>query len=207
MLRVKICGLRRPEDIEMANRLRPDYAGFVFAKSPRRVRPGEAAALCRMLRPEIGAVGVFADEPAAEVALAARACRLTAVQLHGREDADYIRTLRGLLPAGCRVWKAARVRGAGDIESARQCGADLLLLDAFVPDAAGGTGKTFDWALAQDVPQPFFLAGGLNAQNVEQAVRTAHPAGVDVSSGVESGGFKDPDRAAEFIRAARGCAG
>ena len=207
MLHIKICGLRRPEDIDMVNRLGPDYVGFVFAQSPRRVRPGEAAALCRMLRPEIGAVGVFADEPAAEVALAARACRLAAVQLHGSEDAEYIRSLRTLLPAGCRVWKAARVRGAGDIEAAQRCGADMLLLDAFAPDAAGGTGKIFDWSLAQSVSQPFFLAGGLNARNVEQAVRTAHPAGVDVSSGVESGGFKDPDRAAEFIRAARRCAG
>ena len=207
MLRIKICGLRRPEDIEMVNRLRPDYAGFVFARSPRRVRPGEAVALCRMLRFGIGAVGVFVDEPAAEVALAARACRLAAVQLHGNEDAEYIRCLRALLPEGCKVWKAARVRGVGDIEAAQFCGADMLLLDAFAPDAAGGTGKTFDWSVARGVSQPFFLAGGLNARNVEQAVCTAHPDGVDVSSGVESGGFKDPDRAAEFIRAARRCAG
>lgn len=206
MVKVKICGLRRIEDVLEVNRLKPDYAGFVFAPSKRKVTPELARALRKSLKPPVQAVGVFVDLPAAETAAIAQWCGMDVVQLHGAEDAAYLRTLRAMLPPACEIWKAARVRTAEDIQKAAATGADRLLLDAYAPDAAGGTGTRFNWNIIQecDISLPYLVAGGLNVENIADAVRVAKPYGVDVSSGVETGGIKDPDKMEKFINAVRG---
>jgi phosphoribosylanthranilate isomerase len=209
MIAVKICGLRRMEDIKAANALLPDYIGFVFAPSRRKVAPAEAAALRKALDDRIRAVGVFVNAPAHEVAQTAADCRLTAVQLHGDEDGGYIKTLRPLLPVGCAVFKAARVKSADDIAAALVTGADRLLLDAFCDAVRGGTGKSFDWSLLATAPigSPFFVAGGITPDNVNEAVAAARSAegfyGVDVSGGVETDGYKDFEKMKALIDAVR----
>lgn len=206
MVKVKLCGLRRVEDIISVNRLAADYAGFVFAPCKRKVTPELARALRKSLKSPTKAVGVFVDTPAPEVAAIAEWCGMDVVQLHGNEDAETVQTLRMLLPPGCEIWKAAHVRTADDIRKAAETGADRLLLDAYSPDAAGGTGATFNWEIIPqcDIPVPYFVAGGLSAENVADAVRVAQPYGVDVSSGVETDGFKDAGKMAQFVWAARG---
>ncbi|HEX2939220.1 MAG TPA: phosphoribosylanthranilate isomerase [Ruminiclostridium sp.] len=209
MAEIKICGLRRREDIEAANRLRPDYIGFVFAKSRRRVTVAEASLLRENLDPEIGAVGVFVDEKPLVAAHAAIKCRLYAVQLHGSENAQYIKTLRRLLPKHCEIWKAAAVRGYGDIKAAENAGADRLLLDAYSPDLKGGTGKQFNWALlgSSEIAHPFFIAGGISCANIDSALKAGKESGqefgIDISGGVETDGFKDFGKMAEVIGAVR----
>lgn len=206
MIKVKLCGLNRVEDIFTANRLQADYAGFVFASSKRQVSPMRARALRKSLAPTVTPVGVFVDMPVTETAAIAQWCGMAVVQLHGGENARFIRTLRTLLPPNFEIWKAARVRTTADIWEAAATGADRLVLDAFSSNAMGGTGGQFDWDILKgcEIPLPFFLAGGLNPLNVADAVRLVRPFGVDVSSGVETDGVKDPDKMAQFIWAARG---
>lgn len=205
-MKVKLCGLSRMEDIRYVNEFQPDYVGFVFAKSRRQVTPAQAALLRSQLAPSIRAVGVFVNETPEETARIARQAALDGVQLHGDEDGDSIRRLRRLLPAGTAVWKAVRVRTPQDLQDASRFGADLLLFDAFSKDAYGGTGKTADWGLLERLrpPRPFFLAGGLNAGNLEEAVRRVRPDGVDLSGGIETGGVKDREKIKEILTIIRG---
>ncbi|WP_066687453.1 phosphoribosylanthranilate isomerase [Christensenella intestinihominis] len=199
-MKVKLCGMRREEDIGYANRYRPDYVGFVFAKSPRQVTADRAARLRRLLAPEIGAVGVFVNEPIQSLKEIAQSVPLQVIQLHGDEDAAYVREVKMM---GLPVWKAARVRTERDIGRAEALGADALLLDAFSADAYGGTGKTADWTvIGRARPEiPFFLAGGLHAGNAVEAVRRVRPFGIDVSGGIETGGFKDENKIKELMGA------
>ncbi len=205
-MKVKLCGLSRMEDVRYVNEFQPDYVGFVFAKSRRQVTPAQAALLRGRLAPSIRAVGVFVNETPEETARIARQAALDGVQLHGDEDGDSIRRLRRLLPAGTAVWKAVRVRTPQDLQDASRFGADLLLFDAFSKDAYGGTGKTADWGLLERLrpPRPFFLAGGLNAGNLEEAVRRVRPDGVDLSGGIETGGVKDREKIKEILTIIRG---
>lgn len=202
MTRVKICGLMRMEDADAVNAARPDYAGFVFAKSRRQVMPGTARKLTSRLDAGIAAVGVFVDERPQDVADVARYCRLKAVQLHGNEDNGYIARLRKLL-RGEQVIQAFRVRDEETLERAASSTCDLLLLDAWVPDAAGGAGQAFDWKLLAGFECPYLLAGGLNERNVEDALERLRPWGVDVSSGVETEGCKDAGKILRFTERVR----
>lgn len=197
-MKIKLCGMRREEDIGYANRYRPDYIGFVFAKSPRQVGKERAAQLRRLLDPDIEAVGVFVNEPVLSLEKIVREVPLHVIQLHGDEDAAYIGAVKKL---GIPVWKAVRARAESDIRHAETLGADVLLIDAFSPDVYGGTGKTADWGMiARTQPmQPFFLAGGLHAGNIMEAVRMVEPFGVDLSGGIETGGFKDEDKIKELM--------
>ena len=205
-MKVKLCGLSRMDDIRYVNEFQPDYVGFVFAKSRRQVTPAQAALLRSQRAPSIRAVGVFVNETPEETARIARQAALDGVQLHGDEDGDSIRRLRRLLPAGTAVWKAVRVRTAQDLQDASRFGTDLRLFDAFSKDAYGGTGKTADWGLLERLrpPRPFFLAGGLNAGNLEEAVRRVRPDGVDLSGGIETGGVKDREKIKEILTIIRG---
>ena len=197
MTMIKLCGLSRPADIEAANELKPDYIGFVFAQKSRRyVSPETAAALRNMLSPGIQAVGVFVDEEPEAVAALLNGGIIDAAQLHGSEDEAYIQTLRQL--TGRPIFQAFRIRTPADIEKANRSSADLVLLDA-----GAGTGTTFDWSLLSGAARPYFLAGGLDSENVTAAVRTLHPYGVDVSSGIETGGVKDREKMAAFVAAVR----
>ena len=198
MTKIKLCGLTRPADIDAANRLRPDYIGFVFApKSRRYVSPGRAAVLRERLDPGIPAVGVFVNAPAEEIALLLSRGIIDLAQLHGCEDEAYLAGLRTLTDKP--ILRAFRIDSASDIAAAEACGADFVLLDS----GTGGTGGAFDWNLAKPLARPYFLAGGLHPGNVSDAVRTLSPFGVDVSSGIETDGRKDPNKMAAFVAAVR----
>ena len=198
MTRIKLCGLSRLCDIEVANALKPDYIGLVFApKSRRYVSPQRAAELKRLLHPDIAAVGVFVNEKIDTVAALLQQGIIDMAQLHGCEDGTYIKELRTLTDKP--VIKAFRVDTAQDAQRANACGADLVLLDS----GSGGTGTAFDWSLLSHVHRPYFLAGGLGIDNVTEAVRALHPYGVDVSSGIETNGLKDRNKMTAFVAAVR----
>ena len=197
MTKIKLCGLSRPCDIEAANQLKPDYIGFVFApKSKRYVSPEQALALKQLLLPDIQAVGVFVNEDPQNVARLFRDQIIDMAQLHGGEDEAYIVRLRQLTDRP--IIQAFRVETANDLEKVEQSTADYVLLDS-----GAGTGTVFDWDLVQNVTRPYFLAGGLDSHNVADAVKTRRPYGVDVSSGIETGGRKDKDKMAAFVAAVR----
>ena len=194
---IKLCGLSRPEDIETANALLPDYVGFVFyPKSKRNVSYRKAAELKKLLDPRIKAVGVFVDECPEVIATLINKGTIDVAQLHGSEDNAYIEKLRKL--TDLTVFQAFRVKSPEDIQKAEQSTADMILLDAGM-----GTGTAFDWSLIGSIRRPYLLAGGLDAGNVTQAIKTLRPCGVDVSSGIETGGVKDREKAVAFVAAVR----
>ncbi|KUO64027.1 MAG: hypothetical protein APF84_07905 [Gracilibacter sp. BRH_c7a] len=203
MAKIKICGLTREQDIYAVNEFLPDYAGFVFAKSRRKLTCPRAVELITILNPTIKPVGVFVNNDPGELTDIAKACNLAAVQLHGDEDNHYIDNLRKLLPEGTLVIKAVRVKSREILETASAIECDIFLLDSFQEGVAGGTGDTFDWTLLKDFTRPYFLAGGLNKNNVTIAVQMLHPFGIDVSSGVETDGLKDSNKILAFIKKAR----
>lgn len=195
---VKLCGLTRPEDIRAANAVRPEYVGFVFAERSRRfVAPAAAARLRALLDPGIQAVGVFVNAPVEQVAALLDSGVIDLAQLHGAEDEAYLTALRAHTDRP--VIQAFRVECPVDVARAAKSGADFLLLD----NGAGGTGQSFDWGLVQGVARPFFLAGGLCPENAAAAVRAVRPYAVDVSSGIETNGVKDPEKMRAFVRAVR----
>lgn len=197
MTKIKLCGLSRSCDVMAANELKPEYIGFVFAsKSKRSVTPEKAADLKRLLHPNIQAVGVFVNAPPETIARLVNSGTIDMVQLHGEEDESYIKQLQQL--ADAPMIKAFRVKSSIDIEAANHCTADYVLLDS-----GAGTGTAFDWKLLQDMKRPYFLAGGLGADNVELAMKLLHPFAVDVSSGIETNGVKDPAKMAAFVAAVR----
>ncbi len=198
MTKIKVCGLFREEDIDYVNTARTDYAGFIlhFPKSHRNLTLDQAEHLRSRLHPDIEAVCVFVDQPLEKVVAAARRLRPAICQLHGHEDEAYIRRLRE--ETGCRVWKAFRVREAADLLSAEASPADAVLLDN-----GYGTGACFDWSLVTSFPRPFLLAGGLTPENIPEAIQRLRPAGVDISSGVESNRKKDPEKILAAVRAVR----
>ena len=205
-IRIKICGLMRPEDILYVNRVRADYAGFILAEGRRRTLDRERVKeLAADLAPGILTTGVFVNQDPDWIAETVRITGIDAVQLHGSETEKEILYLRKLLDEGpgkqCRIVRAFRVEGPEDILRAEESSADLVLLD----HGAGGSGEAFDWSLAGKAGRPFFLAGGLDAENVQEAIRLLKPWAVDVSSGVESGGKKDPEKIRKFMEAVRNC--
>lgn len=198
MTKIKLCGLSRMCDIEAVNELKPEYIGFVFAaKSRRYVAPERAAELKKSLRSGICAVGVFVNESPEKVGKLLNEDIIDIAQLHGSEDEEYIRKLRRFTDKP--VIKAFRIDGGKDVENAMNSSADYVLLDS----GNGGTGTAFDWKLIQNMKRPYFLAGGLDAGNVGNAVKSLNPYGVDVSSGVETDGYKDREKMAEFVIAVR----
>lgn len=201
--KIKICGLRTADDVEYVNQCKPDYVGFVFADSRRRVTGEQAAELRAGLLENIVPVGVFVNAPADEVAEIVNRGIIDIAQLHGDEDAIYIKELRGKLKRG-QIIKAVRVRDMADIEVSRSIDADYILFDTYKVGAYGGTGDVFDWKLLRGYSKPFFLAGGINEQNVMEAVRLTKPYAVDVSSAVETDGRKDGKKIREFIDIVRG---
>lgn len=197
MTKIKLCGLSQPCDIEAVNELKPDYIGFVFApKSKRYVTYEKATELKSRLSPEIQAVGVFVNEHPQNVAKLLQNGIIDIAQLHGDEDEDYITQLRLLTDKP--IIKAFRIKTANDMITAEQSTADYILLDS-----GAGTGTVFDWELAKSIRRPYFLAGGLDFDNVSEAVKALHPFAVDVSSGIETDGVKDKTKMAAFVAAVR----
>lgn len=198
MTKIKFCGLTRACDIEAANELRPEYAGFVFApKSKRYVPPNRAAELKSLLADEIKAVGVFVNADLQYVAKLLNTGVIDIAQLHGSEDEEYIEHLRQLTDKS--IIRAFRIKTAEDIAEAEKCTADYVLLDS-----GAGTGEVFDWKLIKNMKRPYFLAGGLSPDNVENACEQLTPYAVDVSSGIETDGVKDKAKMAAIAAAVRG---
>ncbi|HZK56274.1 MAG TPA: phosphoribosylanthranilate isomerase [Desulfosporosinus sp.] len=193
-MKIKICGLFRDLDIDYVNEAMPDYIGFVFAKSRRQVSVERAATMRPRLRSEITPVGVFVNESLANVAQLLNENIIDLAQLHGDENEHYIQTLKSL--TNKPIIKAVRVSSMEDIEVAQDTFADFLLLD----NGPGGTGESFNWSLVGQVKRPFFLAGGLKADNIEQAMAITSPYAVDLSSGVETDGMKDRTKILEIVR-------
>ena len=207
MTKIKICGITTETEAGLLNKYMPDYAGFVFAQSRRRVSPERAAGLVRLLSRNIKKVGVFVNHDVGTTAEIARLACLDAVQLHGEEDGAYVCALRKLLGPGVEIWKAFRIDAAHRPDKNDFAGshADRILLDAYVEGSYGGTGRRFDWELVKNMRTelPVVLAGGLNPDNVRLAMETASPYAVDTSSGVETDGMKDEEKLRAFINAVR----
>lgn len=196
-MKVKICGLKRLEDINIVNKYPVDYIGFVFAPSKRRVTLEEAVELKAALNPSIKTVGVFVNEEPSVVNEIAAKCSLDIVQLHGDEDDEYIKNIK--FP----VWKSISVKDSNFYKEMELCTLSSgFVLDTYSNDAKGGTGKVFNWDLVKDVSKDKFiiLAGGLNSSNVLTAIEKISPSIIDVSSGVEEQGFKNEFKIQEFLR-------
>ena len=223
-IRTKICGIQRPEEALVAAEAGVDFIGLVFVPGRRRrlevaaakhIAATMRAAGSRLNRPAPQAVGLFADQPLAEVQEVIKAGGLDAAQLCGQESPDYCRQVQG--ETGASVIKVLHISG-GATAGQRDAGVERRLLDyqeagcyitldRLVEGLQGGTGESFDWAVAAQLSQrgyQFLLAGGLTPDNVAQAVSQARPWGVDVSTGVETGGVKDPEKIRAFIQNARG---
>ncbi|MCR5302228.1 MAG: phosphoribosylanthranilate isomerase [Lachnospiraceae bacterium] len=208
MTKIKLCGLKRIEDITVANEVKPDYIGFVFAKKSRRYVSEDTAALLREnLDPKIKAVGVFVDEDSGYITRLVERGIIDMVQLHGSEDDEYIERLRqslGLKKAGkpedAVIIRAYRISSQDDVKAAERSPADIVLLDSGM-----GSGMTFDWNEAAGIDRPFILAGGLDCETVVSAIGKLSPYAVDVSSGIETQGVKDPARMREFVKRVRTC--
>ena len=192
---IKICGLRRREDILAVNEAKPDYCGFIieFPSSFRSVTADEVRELVKELDPEIRPVGVFVNAPMELVRTLLDDGTLALAQLHGQEDESYIRELKTYTDRP--IIKAFSIKTTEDIEKALQSPANYILLD----QGGGGTGKTFDWSLIPEIRRPFFLAGGIGAANLEQAIREIRPYAVDLSSSVETEKWKDPAKIRQVV--------
>jgi len=195
MVKVKICGLRRPEDIEAANAAKPDYVGFIFVPETKRyVKPDLAASFRRDLAADIQTVGVFVNAPIEEIVAICQAGTIDLVQLHGEEDQAYIAHLKGQVDQN--IIKSVAV---GDELVVDPNQADYLLFDSLSP-SRGGSGKIFDWKMVSAYQEkPFFLAGGLGIGNIEEALKVVRPYAVDASSSLETDGVKDPVKMQEFV--------
>lgn len=227
MVKLKICGLRRFEDIEMANKYKPDYVGFVFAESPRKVSFQEAKELSSILSEDIVPVGVFVDEHMKLIVDLYKEGIIKMAQLHGNEDENYIKNLKAksleLTGTEIPVINAIEINAISngpnvdlDTDSGTDvaCGDvdynDKLLewqnsaSDYFILDSGKGSGKTFDWSLLDKNSDFFknsiFLAGGLNSENLDLAIGEFNPFAVDLSSSIETDGFKDEEKLKEIIK-------
>lgn len=198
MTKIKICGLIRERDVDYVNQYLPDYAGFIlnFPRSHRNLSLEKAQSLVRLLNPGIQAVGVVVNQPLEWAIDLLNQGFLDALQLHGSEDEAYIQALK--TATGRQVWKAFQIKDQADLDAARRCCADQIILDS-----GQGSGETFDWTLLQNFPRPFFLAGGLGPQNVVRAVKQLHPYGIDLSSGIETNGVKDKGKLSSVIASVR----
>lgn len=203
---IKICGLMRECDIDFVNKYKPDYIGFVFSTKPNRFRrqitPQQAQILKNRLDKNIKSVGIFVNEPVEFIAELCNNNTVDVVQLHGDENEEYIISLKKLINKP--ISKAVRVQSAEQILEAEKLSCDYLLLDAYKKNIYGGTGEMFNWDIIPKLKKPFFLAGGLSAENLKNAVNTVNPYCVDLSSSVETDGFKDEQKIKAVIEQIRG---
>ncbi|NMM63648.1 phosphoribosylanthranilate isomerase [Clostridium sp. P21] len=214
MTLVKVCGIRRIEDVEFLNKLRPEYAGFVFCKSKRQINLETGKQLIKKLDAGIKRVGVFQDNSLKEVRNIAETLRLDVIQLHGREAENYIKQLRQF-----NIWKSISIDVSDSLEEVNdkvkfyeekinkicECGIEAVLIDSSVKGASGGTGISFNWNVLNNlnVSGKIVLAGGLNFYNITQAIKIVKPYAVDVSSGVEEDGIKSFEKMKQFIEKVR----
>jgi phosphoribosylanthranilate isomerase len=205
MTRVKLCGITSQADAKLAADAGAWAIGLIFAdESPRRVDVATAAEIGAAMRRRLEVVGVFLNTPLDEVVEIADLCSLTAVQLHGEEGPTFCGEVGHR--TGSKVIKAARVRDRASVQALRafRVGVDYHLLDAYSDDAAGGTGRTFQWELAKErgAGPPVILSGGITPDNVGEAIAAVRPFAVDSASGTEaSPGVKDPVKVTALMRA------
>ncbi len=198
MTKIKLCGLKSLSDIEIVNKYLPEYIGFVFCeKSKRYINIKTAKQLKNALNNNISAVGVFVNESLEVVAQLLNNNIIDVAQLHGNESEDYIKNLKSL--TNKPIIKAFKIENTSDIKSAEKSSADFVLLDS----GTGGTGTAFNWLLIKNFNRPYFLAGGLNINNIKTALDTLSPYAVDVSSGIETNNIKDLHKIKNFIKIVR----
>lgn len=213
MQKIKLCGMMKPCDIEYANRVKPDLVGFIFANTRRKISAAQAKEFRKALDAEIPAVGVFVNEDIFVITSLVQDGCIDMIQLHGEEDADYIRRLREICDVP--VIKAVKVQTVEQIRQAAALPVDYLLLDTYRKGVLGGTGEAFDWELLREAKaaagdtaegelfgKPYFLAGGLHAGNLREAAALGSY-GLDVSSGIETDGSKDFDKMVEVMELVR----
>ncbi len=203
-VKVKFCGITQEDTVPVLLETQPDYVGFVFAPSKRQVTVEQAQSITKSLQDSVNPtsgnkccsrVGVFVNETIRTIVEIAKAVPLSVVQLHGDETVTYIETLRIQLQEEqlefIEIWKAIQVQGKEDILPWKQAPIDGLVVDAYSKEERGGTGKTIDWSLLDDVQVPYYLAGGIGLHNVARAIRRLQPYGLDMSSSLETNGQKD----------------
>ncbi len=187
MAKIKICGLKRLEDVEIVNKYKPDFVGFVFADSKRKVTLNLARQMKQNLDDSIQSVGVFVDAAIDEILEIHKRGIIDMAQLHGSESDEYIEELRQKSNCQLKIINAIEMDDEKDLLEYDNSTADYLLFDS-----GKGSGKTFDWRLIrQDLKKEFFLAGGLNYQNISRAINEFDPYAIDLSSSVETNGYKD----------------
>lgn len=199
-VKIKLCGMFREQDIDYVNEAMPDYIGFIvmFPKSHRNIDLQTALKLKKRLSPKTKSIAVSVNAPPEDFAEFANSGAADMLQLHGNENADYIAKLRRLTDVP--LIKAVKVTEFPDIEKAQRLDVDFLLLDS-----GTGSGKLFDHSLInrEKITKPFFLAGGLTPENISRIARDIQPFGVDLSSGIETDGFKDREKILAAVRAAK----
>jgi phosphoribosylanthranilate isomerase len=206
MVKVKICGITNLDDARLSVEYGADVLGFNFyEKSPRYIAPSEAREIIKQIDPGIETIGVFVNASIDEIANVTSITTIRTVQLHGDETPEFADRLRDVTGVG--VIKALRVSAGFDPQAALEYNVNGFLLDTLSEKGYGGSGETFNWEIAREfkkIAPEFFLAGGLNPQNVADAVRAVRPSALDVCSGVESTkGKKDREKVAAFVRNAR----
>ena len=223
-MKIKICGLSREQDIDYVNEARPDYCGFVFAESKRQVSPAQAASLRRRLADGITAVGVFVNAPIEDITALYRSGVIDTAQLHGSEDEAYIAQLKeatGSTPIPViQVVKSASLNSNHGVHGVRKIFNSLSLKnsklsagqqysvvnssDYYLIDSGSGSGEPFDWGLLNplEIDKPWFLAGGINLDNIGQAM-AVNPFGIDISSGAETDGVKDREKILQLVSTIR----
>lgn len=198
MTKIKLCGLKSLNDIEIINKYNPEYIGFIFYKKSKHYIDYKTAKMLKnALNKNILAVGVFVNEDINTVVKLLNENIIDIAQLHGNESENYIKTLKKL--TNKTIIKAFKVENTLDIKKAKQSQADFVLLDS----GTGGTGQTFNWSLIDDFNKPYFLAGGLSIENIKTALDMLSPYALDVSSGIETSGKKDPEKIKAFIQTVR----
>lgn len=195
MVKIKICGIKRFEDIEIVNKYKPDYIGFVFADSKRKVSHDLAKELKQDLHPDILSVGVFVDTGSEEIITLFKEGVIELAQLHGMESEEYILNLKKKTNNELKIIKAIEMSENVDLLKYNDSHADYLLLDS-----GKGSGKTFDWNLIKSgLEKKFFLAGGLDSSNICEAIREFNPYAVDLSSSLEVDNYKDENKIKEIM--------
>ena len=195
MVKIKICGLRRLDDVEMVNKYKPDYIGFVFANSKRKVSHELASQMKNNLSSDIISVGVFVNAYQEEILKLFDKGIIEVAQLHGCESEDYINNLKENTNNELKIIKAIEMSESEDLLKYDNSHADYLLLDS-----GKGSGKTFDWRLIRkDLKKEFFLAGGINSSNVRKAIDEFNPYAIDLSSSLETNDYKDENKIKEIM--------
>lgn len=204
-MKIKFCGIRRLEDVAAVNLCQPDYMGMILSGGFRRsISQKQAQRLVQEKSDAIAAVGVFVNESSETICRMAEQLHLQVIQLHGNESAEQIQTLQQ--KTGLPVWKALRIGTLEELEAARTNPADCLILEGKTGAGIGGTGVCADWELLarHSWNRSFFLAGGLQPENVLEAIATVSPTGVDFSSGIEEDGVKSLRRMKQLMTLIRG---